>query len=416
MEIKNKKTKIDTVFSNKSITENEATAITEIAETELANDVKAMGFESLQEMTKSVGEAADNGSRITNSHGNSVDAKAVVKELGDTLIKLVLKQTLLKGDYSNGLSTLLGRIKTDRLNEGNAHQFVYNIATGLVSSANFKSKKFNPTEQSGNVVETEVLELYKDAQGDTLNDYAYMIDKYVSFPVDTYIPYFKSGNLNKFIANITYQATSTIQMFESNKLGKLITETIKWKTVAATGNNTFECFVKDICPNIRNLRLASKKFKTDDTSNFYEVSDWNDIVLVGSNKTISALLDGVNSQLPGFKFSNEGSIIDKINIINLGVKYNVPEGTDENPSIGTASAITDTGTEWVDDNTLYVFDINTFIKLIQVDTTATQDYATNLTSTIHIHLWGIIHYLNKKGKGFKYTNNNLTKLPGETNV
>ena len=74
------------------------------------------------------------------------------------------------------------------------------------------------------------------------------------------------------------------------------------------------------------------------------------------------------------------------------------------------TAISTDSTQYVDEDTIYVFDKNLIKSLIQVQRNESQAWAENMTIQLTLHVWGVVGTL-PWNKVFKYTNENLKVLP-----
>lgn len=284
------------------------------------------------------------------------------------------------------------------VDEGNAKEYIANKITGV---STYLADQFVPTKRSTKSVENYVIQMY-DSAG-TLNNKAYQFKKSQTIEAPEYIPYFKKGALNEFIAGLTAQIYIAYEMFKFDKIAKLITTATPQKTIAGKATNMFDAFVEEIFPEWKEMTFANTQYNYKSSSKYVHSSSLNDLIVIMSSKNLQRLNSGIKTQLFNAQFFGVDSELKNSDIISLGNQIVIG---DEDTPISVSS------TPYVDDNTLWIVDRRYVKHILQINRKETQMWAENMTISIVLHIWGAADIL-PWCPMIKYTNENLSVQPNK---
>lgn len=337
------------------------------------------------------------------STNKAVKQKAVsdAREFTKDLLLLVLYQDIDKMSDLGYVSDFANKFDDGEISEGNAKQYIANKLTG---NDTYLSNEFVPAKKSKKSVETHVIQMYtKDnSTGDiSLHPKAYQFKKPLTLQEPEWLPYFKSGALGEFIAELQRQLATVYNIYKFNKIANLIKTQTFNKSITGTGKDLFECLSDEILPAIRKMTTLNSEYNVNAKSKYVHNTKIEDLIVIMSPANIQRIQSGIKSQLFNAKFLDIGTLLNENNIINLGNEINIGD-SDTEISIGAA--------EYVDDNTVYVLSKKAIRHVSQISRQESQAWAENLSIQLTLHVWGAVDFL-PWGQGFKYTNPNLSKLP-----
>ena len=359
---------------------------------EIANEVaKKSGYKSAKEMVDTVGSKL----RSTDA-GTRALAELESGGIVETLLQLVLKQELMDHPLPNYFN-IAERMFDGFLNEGNAKEYVVDNETGITT---FADTKFVPEAQTTKNVERYVLQLYQ-ADG-TLQPKAYKFIKQQTIPMGTWIPYFKSGNLNAYISKLQQSLNKTFKMYMYQKF---CTEVVaeNGKIINDTSDNLYDALMK-LFVEINHLMEYNKDYNINTNSKQMYAPRWEDIKIFCSRAVKTYIQNGIRTQLFNAQFFGpEGRTITPEMLITLGDKIDVI-GTNED------TVIQNTTTEWINDQTIIVMDVSRIKHIVQLDQAGAQFFQRNLTTYMSKNVWGVVDTL-PWAKKIVFKNSNLRAIP-----
>ncbi len=318
-------------------------------------------------------------------------AAQVITDLAQLILYQEIETMSLPSTYD-----LVEKANDGYIANGNAKEYVVDLLTGHET---YEENMFNPDAQTDKFINSHIIQMY-DANK-KLNAKAYQYRKELTIPEGKYIPYFLSGKLNELLNNLRSQIYKAYKIFMSNKLFELITTTEYQKTIEGKALNLFDCLTQEVLPEFNNMQLLNNEYNIKATE-YIDTARPEDLLIFTSNKIKTLIQTGIKTQLFNAQLlAGEGKVLTSENLICLGNKLTLATQKD---------VLVDSGVPWVDDNTIFVVDITGFKHLLQLNKSASQFYAKNITLYIVLHIWGALDGLPWK-KGFKYTNPNLSKLP-----
>lgn len=329
------------------------------------------------------------------------ETKNKAKDYLGNLVMLTLKQVFEKQSTVTYINSFANMFDDGYLNEGNYKQYNRVLPTGH-SNYVIDGADFTPAVRTHPKNESWTLKMYKDV--DTLADESFQFKKPLTRSENEWIPYFKSGALQEFIALIQEEIYLTWQYFKYDRLMKYIISTSEsfQKQVKGTGKDMFEA-MQELLVLIRDMTLLNNEFNIGDKTQTktLNVTNPKDLIILMSAKNKQMLQSGIMTQLFNAQLLNFEGVINQENIYIAGQKLDIK----------TEHDVIDLFPEkYIDDNTIIVFDKKAFRFLMQLSESGTQSFPSNLTLELTLHKWGTMGYL-PWYQGFVYKNNNLSSLP-----
>lgn len=287
------------------------------------------------------------------------------------------------------------------ISEGNSKSYVFNMITG---HSTYDKTKFIPEAATEQSVKQHIISMFKSSSstGQVLAENAYQYKKPLTILTPNWVQYFIKNSLNQFLTDLRLSLRKEFKIFKFHKVAKFLTGLTNIKTIEGTAKNMFDCFSEEIIPEIQKMDFYSSDYNRDQTFKGIESAGSENVYLVAHSNIISKLRTGIKSQLYNAKLLDIGGLLDSNRVISLGNQFDIQ---DENTPISV------TGTPYVDENTIWVFNKNLIKFLYQINTNATQSFAENLATQLVLHIWFTMDTL-PWGQVFKYTNQNLKVLPG----
>lgn len=355
---------------------------------------KSKGYNDINELTNNIKEKISSNDTVEKNIGLKI-AQETITDLAMLILYQEIYETNLPSEYD-----LVDMTNDGYIENGNAKEYIADLITGTTT---FKPDMFNPDKQTVKKLEKYILQMY-DAGG-TLNPKAHQFKKSQTLIESEWVPYFLSGKLQDYMNKLRSHLYKAFKIFRYNLLCKMITESTPNKIINGKAPNMFDALVNEVIPNINKMKQLNSEYNYQD-SKFLYTSDMSDIIVIMSNKNKTLIENGIKTQLFNANLLGaDGKTLSPSNIVCLGNKINM---TDED------TIVSDSGVEWVDDNTIYVLDISRIKTCFQINKSASQFYANNITTLIVSHIWFVMDIL-PWCKFFKYTNSNLSVLPNADN-
>lgn len=323
------------------------------------------------------------------------NAKQTARAFTKDLLLLCLYQEIEK-NKTPGYLDLAHKFDDGVIANGNSKEYIASKPTGHDV---FRQDQFIPAKVSTKSVESHVIQMY-DAGG-TLNKNAYQFKKSTTLQESLWLPYFKSGSLSSFVAEITKAAHNVYNLYKFNKIATMITEANFQKKIAGVADNMFDAISGEFLPALRDMLYLNSSYNYSAASKYIQVNTMDDLIIIMSSGNLQRLKSGIKSQLFNSQFLGVDKELSEANVICLGNKIVIgDEDTD----------ITVSDIPYCDDNTIYVVNKNALRHINQINKSGSQSYADNMTIQLTLHVWGALDIL-PWGQMFKYTNPNLSVLP-----
>ena len=355
---------------------------------------RSSGHESIEDIINPI-QANLNGSEVQRELGR-VAARSVVENLS----KLILRMELFTTPNPDYMDRILGYFDDGVVKEGNAKIYRFNNPTG---NSTYNNTNFVPSALTTTDVDEFNIGMYNTGNGLTLTAQGYQFRKTLVFTEPQWIPYFKSGKLIEFIAELQENMYKTWKMFMFDKVMRLITKQTNGIGKQVNGNaaDAFAAWSQDILPEIRKMTTLSKTYNYNQSNTNLMLTNPKDLLIFAHPKTIQTLESGIKSQLFAAKFLDLKGILDENNFIDAGLTLNVG---DENTKISVGTSY------YIDETKIYVVSKQAIKHFSQIDRIETAFYGRNLATEFTMHKWGAIDFL-PWGQAFVYTNTHLNTLP-----
>ena len=356
---------------------------------------REQGKESIDDIINPI-QANLNGSEVQRELGR-VAARAVV----ENLTKLILRMELFTTPNPDYMDRVLGYFNDGVVKEGNAKIYRFNNPTG---NSAYVNNEFVPSGLTTTDVDEFTIGMYnQNTTGNTLSSQGYQFRKTLVFTEPQWIPYFKSGKLMEFIAELQENMYKTWKMNMFHRVMDLITKTNNGigKQINGTTTDAFAAWSQDILPEIRKMTTLSSNYNYKTSNTNLMLTNPNDLLIFAHPKTIQTLESGIKTQLFQAKFLDLKGILDENNFIDAGLKLNVGNETQK---------ISVQGDYYIAENKIYVVSKQAIKHFSQIDRIETAFYGRNLATEFTMHKWGAIDFL-PWGQAFVYTNANLNTLP-----
>lgn len=288
---------------------------------------------------------------ITRKSGET-RAAGFVKELA----LLLLYQVVIDSNSIEYMNSFSNAFNDGEISEGNSKEYIVSLDTGFDA---YDESKFIPGSVTKPLQENTIISMFNSDR--TLNKDAYQFKKSLTITEMEWLPYFKAGELKKFIDLISGKMLRTYELFKFDMLAKLLTNLTPQKVIAGVEKDCFRCISNEVFPEIENMIKYNKDYNLLATSDYVDACSETDIMLVVGNKLLSRLKNGVESQLFNAQFFGPNS--KPYNILTLSNKLTFGD---------SQTAITTDTTQYVDEDTIFAFDKNLIKSLIQVQKNESQ--------------------------------------------
>lgn len=185
----------------------------------------------------------------------------------------------------------------------------------------------------------------------------------------------------------------------------------KWLKIQGTATNMFDACV-EVCTHVRKLTKLGNKYQlipentTNKAKNLVRAANTKDLVWIWSIANDELATRGIKSQLYHYKLWDPINSINESNVYTPGTKITQPDITTNKAN----NFPEDTGTPWIDDNTIIILENNAVEFNLVWEKSETQYYTNNMTLQLTYHIAGMVNDV-KTMRGFIYKNTNLNKLP-----
>ena len=345
---------------------------------------------------------------IINPIKNNLNGTEVQRELGrvaarntvEQLTKLILRMELFTTPNPDYMDRVLGYFNDGVVKEGNAKIYRFNNPTG---NSAYVNSEFVPNALTTTDVDEFSIGMYTSTAGNTLTAQGYQFRKTLVYTENQWIPYFKSGKLMEFIAELQDNMNKTWKMNMFNRVMTLITKNGNIdKTVSGTAANAFDAWATEILPEIRKMTTLSSSYNANSANTNLMLTNPKDLLIFAHPKTIQTLESGIKSQVFNAKFLDLKGILDEDNFIDAGLKLTIPSSENTKITVGTSY--------YIEETKIYVVSKQAIKHFSQIDRIETAFYGRNLATEFTMHKWGAIDFL-PWGQAFVYTNANLNTLP-----
>lgn len=347
------------------------------------------GAENVKDFMHSTNLKMSSPDPITRKTGET-RAAGFVKELA----LLLLYQVVIDSNSIEYMNSFSNAFNDGEISEGNSKEYVVSLDTGFDT---YNEGQFIPSGVTKPLQENSIISMFNADK--TLNKDAYQFKKSLTITEMEWLPYFKAGELKKFIDLISGKMLRSYELFKFDMLAKLLTSLVPQKVIVGTEADCFRCLSNEVFPEIENMLKYNKEYNLLASSDYVDSCNETDVMLVVGNKLLSRLKNGVESQLFNAQFFGPNS--KPYNILTLSNKLTFGN---------SQTAISTDTTQYVDEDTIFAFDKNLIKSLIQVQRNESQAWAENMTIQLTLHVWGVVGAL-PWNKIFKYTNPNLKVLP-----
>lgn len=358
---------------------------------------ESKGAKSIKEITDKANRMMESEDAIQRTLG-----KAIAQQTVQDLLLLCLRQEIMDNPLPNYMN-LSERVFDGWMTEGNQKEYVADLDTGTTT---YSDTPFVPQAQTMQKLESWTLQIYtRGTNGNvTLSPQAYQFKKEQTLPINEWLPYFKKGALNEYIAKKQNSLNRAYKIFMYNKLCEIIVAE-NGKVINGTATDLYTALL-ELAPEIDAMLQYNNKYNKEQTSTLMYAANSSDLLIFTSRKVRSAIINGVKAQT--FNANMIGTserTYTYDNVKSLGNK--ITQGDQSTVNV-------DTGQEWINDNTIIVLDISRIKHIIQVDENATQGFASNLTEYLSKHVWGVIDIM-PWCKKIVYKNSNLRMVPSQIN-
>lgn len=351
---------------------------------------EANGYKNINEITTKANDLMNSNDPVQSRMGRAIAQKTV-----EELLALCLQQEIIDSPLPNYMN-LAEKVFDGFIREGNSKEYVVDLPTGTTT---YLEENFVPDEQTLQQVENYFIQIYDSKK--QLNNKAYQFQKEQTLPVQEWLPYFKKNELNKFITLKQQSLNNAYKIYIYNKLCEIISDKTKGKVVEGQATNLFDAIL-EVAPEIDKMYQYNSEYNNEQTSKLCYAPNEEDILIFTSTKVRSKLINGIKTQL--FNAELVGSSKKTFNYDNLKFLGSKIVQTDQK------TVISDSKTEWIDDQTIIVLDISRIKNIIQLDESPVQFFAKNNTHYLTKLVWGAIDIL-PWCKKLVYKNANLLTMP-----
>lgn len=362
---------------------------------------QSKGYESIEAMREAYEQQINN----AKSNKQTILQERLEGELGkelEELTLLVLRQSI--GNFTlPSYFDLISMINDGYVSEGNSKQYIELVPTG---NDEYDENEFIPNKFSKQLQEEYTMH-FLDPETKTLAKGSYKYKKPLVLVKAKMVYYFLSGKLDVYLMEQINNLYKGFKIFLAVKLFSLLSEMKPAKTINGTAGNLFDALNDDVLPLMEALPQLNAEFNYSDKSKLIRTSEMKDVLFICSNAVASKIRNGIRTQLFNQElFGASGKLLTPENITTLGNKLTMGDSD---------TAIVDTKTQWIDDNTILVVDMSGIKNWLQLNVTAEQFFAANLADAKYVHVWGHMEML-PWCRCFKYVNANLSTLPNSENA
>lgn len=333
------------------------------------------------------------------------NAEWMASDFVNNLLLLVLYQEI-QSEYLLEPYKWVNMFDDEKIEAGNTKQYIRNIITGADV---YDPNMFVPQKATQPKVASTTISLYDRAEDGNviLAQNAYQFKKPITITAQQWIPFFTSGKLQEFIADITKFVNETYEMFKISYVQTLISNMIKTdsgvfkKRIAGTASNLLTAFTTEIFPEITRMRtqISSDYNLVATTPESINSTRRDEMIMLMNQDLYTQFTGGVLAPVFNNKLVDFGAFIPAENVFPVAKQL----------VVGDSDTAITAGADLLDKNTIIVLNKNAIKHLWWVEKTENQRWAENMAVQVVLHIWGAFGVI-PWGQGFVYTNANLSKV------
>lgn len=378
---------------------------------------------------------------------NKSQATELAIRTANTLYPMLFIQIIERHPNLANLKFIINKFYRGQENEGDGLQFTIALPTGASSFAPLATQNATgtnnvPTSTSGNKQQSYEL-LYFDKTSTTaapvLKNYAFAFTKEMIINRIELLQAFRTyagfdyieRQLETFVLSETIYKYDTImrQLFPENNGNTQITQ---WYKEGGTFGvdcvtNNPNCYIagtasdcmgswNEIMTEIEKFKKATNAYNLDKNALGMRDTSADQILIFGSIKSWITLNKNVKTQLyNASEFNLDGLLSSRDNFITPNLRFKTIKSTDTDIDTTLRDNylnvwVTDGKTEYIDDNSIYVVDVEAFKYYLQTWEEASQFFAKSFNDYKILYSVFLATWV-ANGKAFKYYNTNLNTNP-----
>lgn len=413
-----------------------------------------MGYKDIHDAQEKLTYKMDNARAIAEASLGDDASEAAIEASADAIYLRAVSQAgalvtslSLKTYYQEitqspifGLMSWRDEFDDIHMKEGNSKEFIFDLLTGV---STYQQDEYVPSTHVDAKIYSYTISMY-DLQADgtkVLSNQAYQLRKRLSLNEPIWMPYFKSGKLNEFLAIEREKIRKTFAYFKFDQIVGLITSKAKlmaYKTgataglqqggrlVKGTAPNAFEAFSNEIYPLINDFITGDIQawYGGEAYSSALIETNPSDLIMLMSNKLEAVLRAGISSQLFNAELFDIKKALNEGNVKFIGNTINIPgayQWTLDNNTTPTqiqhtqtqgneSNPITKTNQPYIPDNMIIMFNRHFIKHIFQIERALEQYYTNNMYHEHVLHVWACYDIL-PWCPFVVYVNDNLTTLP-----
>lgn len=332
-------------------------------------------------------------------------AEFMASDFVNNLLLLVLYQEI-QSEYKLEPYKWVNMFDDEKVEAGNTKQYIRNIITGADA---YDPNMFIPTKATQPKVASTTISLYDRAEDGNviLGQNAYQFKKPLTITAQQWIPFFTSGKLQQFIADITKLINETYEMFKISYVQSLIMNMVKTdsgifkKRITGKATNLLTAFTTEIFPEITRMRtqISSDYNLVATTPESINSTRKDEMIMLMNQDLYTKFVGGVLAPVFNNKLVDFGAFIPSENVFPLAKQL----------VVGDSDTAITAGSDVLDTNTIIVLNKNAIKHLWWIEKTENQQWAENMAIQVVLHIWGAFGVI-PWGQGFVYTNENLNKV------
>lgn len=376
--------------------------------------------------------------------GNATD---LAMKTANTLYPMLFIQLVERHPNLANLKFIIDKFYRGQENEGNGIQFIITLPTGASSFAPIATQNATgtnnvPTSKAENKQQSYTLKYFTDTSSvdnPQLTQYAFAFTKEIiinrielleAFRKNAGFDYIES-QLQTLILSETIFKYDTImrQLFPENNGNSKITQWYKENgtfgvdcvtnnpncLVTGTAQHCMGCW-EEIMTETLKFKKCTNAYNLDKNALGMRDTSSDEILIFGSVKSWITLNKNVKTQLyNASEFNLDGLLSSRENFITPNLKFKTIKSTDTDIDETLRNNylnvwVTDGKNEYIDDNSIYVVDVQAFKYYLQTWNEASQFFAKSFNDYRIIYSVFLASWV-ANGKAFKYYNPNLNVNP-----
>lgn len=377
-------------------------------------------------------------------------ATDLAMKTANTLFPMLFIQLVERHPNLANLKFIINKFYRGQENEGNGLQFTIALPTGASSFAplavqNATGTNNVPTSKAGNKQQSYALKYFTDnstTDNPVLTQYAFAFTKEMILNRIEILQAFRTyagfeyieRQLETLVLSETIYKYDTImrQLFPENngneKINVWYKENGNFGVDCVTNNPN--CFIqgtatdcmsswKEIMTEIEKFKKCTNAYNLDKNALGMRDTSADQILIFGSINSWITLNKNVKTQLyNAAEFNLDGLLSSRENFITPNLRFKTIKSTDNDIDTTLRDNylnvwVTDGKTEYIDDNSIYVVDVEAFKYYLQTWEEASQFFAKSFNDYKIIYSVFLATWV-ANGKAFKYVNANLNTNP--TNI